>query len=97
MTSDREIAILLHSDPQDHACGLHALPYALELQESEIEVQLIFDGAGTTRVSLLEGPAEKLHRIFEQVRKVVPVRACGFCDEAFRVTEGLPAADTGLS
>lgn len=81
------VAVIVHSDTKDHARGFHALLYAQELHQQGIEVQLIFDGAGTQWVSALADPKEMLHPLYQKVKEMVTFAACEFCSGAFRTKE----------
>lgn len=87
MPEKKKVAVIVHSDTQDHARGFHALLYVQELHQQGIETQLIFDGAGTRWVSAFADPKEMLHSLYLKVKEQVTFAACEFCAGAFKNKE----------
>ncbi len=97
---ERKFAVILQADTGNHeglARALHALLYAEELREGGYSVVLIFDGAGTTWAEALQDSRNKLHSLYEQLKKLgVVEEICDFCSGAFRVKESLKSRNISL-
>jgi hypothetical protein len=70
----------------------NALEAAKEFVEAGDEVEVIFDGAATQWVELLEDPDHDYHELYSQVKGDVGV--CDFCAGAFGATDAVN--DAGL-
>ena len=71
----------------------NALSLVKEAREAGDEVELVFDGAGTTWIPDLEDPEHDLHPVYREVRDHV-AGACEFCAGAFGVRE--PIREAGV-
>lgn len=96
--STRKTAIILLSDPNsgsDEALGraFNAMAFALDLKQRELEVALLFQGAGTRWIKPLSDAAHPLHALFEAVVDRVE-GVCGGCADVFHATPDL--AETAL-
>lgn len=69
----------------------NALSLVREAREAGDEVELVFDGAGTTWIPELENSEHDLHGVYEDVRDHV-AGACEFCAGAFGVREPIQEA-----
>ena len=80
--------IILLSEPGTHESlgrALHALLYAKELKESDVEVKLIFDGGGTKWASDMVDPDNKLNSLFKEVVALGIIDGiCDYCIGAFK-------------
>lgn len=74
--------------PSDLGRVVNALQIARELDESGDEVTVIFDGAGTQWVPLLEDEDHKYHTLFAKTRSVI-AGACSYCAGAYGVKEDI--------
>ncbi|MBI4595114.1 MAG: DsrE family protein [Candidatus Tectomicrobia bacterium] len=75
-------AIFLLSGVQDfhHAAAFHALTYAHDLKTANIDVKLVFDGAGTGWITEWAKPESRLHQLFEEVKTSGLIDGvCEFC------------------
>lgn len=85
---------MLLADASGHenmARALHALLYALQAEAKRMEVELIFDGAGTQWAAKLPKD-EHLKELYKQLLdKGVIKGVCSFCSAAFGVAEELKA------
>ncbi len=65
-----KIAIFLLSGVGDvhGTAAFHALLYARDLKAANIEVKMIFDGAGTGWVEQWAKPDHRLHGLYEETR-----------------------------
>ena len=73
----------------------NALVTAREFREAGDEVVLLFDGAGTQWIGVLQEPEHKYHSAFEAVRDVV-TGACAYCASAYGVTDAVERAGVPL-
>lgn len=81
-----KFAIILHAQPGDMGRAVHGLLYSKDLNEAGHQVQLIFDGAGTTWVREFEKPDHKYHKLYQEVKKAGLIAgACAYCAQAFNV------------
>lgn len=94
---ENKVAIVLHAGTESHeglARALHSLLYTKELSEHGVDVQLIFDGAGTEWIARFGAPdtpqAERLAALFGVLKEQgVTYEVCDFCSGAFGVQEEL--------
>ncbi len=87
MTEKTAVVVLAGS--QDHAdmgYAANALETAQQFKEKGHEVQLIFDGAGTTWIPKLTDEEHDLNPVFQAVQGTV-AGACEFCGNAFQVAD----------
>lgn len=88
----RKLLIVLLADTNGHenmARALHALLYALQAKAKGMDVELIFDGAGTEWAAKLP-KHEHLKELYKQLLdKGVIKGVCSFCAAAFGVEEEL--------
>jgi len=93
-----KIAILILADSESHGdMGrvTNALQIAKEFKEGQHEVQIIFDGAGTTWIGKLTDKDNKMNPLYESVKDKV-VGACSFCSSAFGVKNQVEKAGVKL-
>ena len=77
----------------DHGRVANALEAAKEFAETPgDEAELVFDGAGTQWVPLLEDEDHDYHQLYSAVRENVSV--CDYCSGAFGVNDAV--ADAGV-
>jgi len=92
-----EFAIIVQAGPQELARALHGLLYAQELHDAGHDVQVVFDGAGTTWVKAFSEPDNKYHDLFERVRgSGLIVGVCEYCAVAFQVKDDVRRAGVPL-
>lgn len=70
----------------------NAIETAREYKQDGDEVLLIFDGAGTEWIPVLEDPDHDAHEAYESVKDVV-AGACKFCSKAFEVHDEIAETD----
>lgn len=70
----------------------NAMEAASEYIDAGEEVKLIFDGAGTEWIPVLEDPEHDAHELYASVREVVD-GACEFCANAFDVHDEIRQTD----
>ena len=95
-----KLTVVLLADTETHeqmGRAANAFEMVKEAQQTNLDVELILDGAGTRWVRELTKPDHKLHGLFEQVRSNVS-GVCEYCAGAFGVkeavrTSGLPFAN----
>lgn len=75
---------------------LNGLEAAKEFKDAGDDVKIIFDGAGVKCIPQLEKPDHMLHGLYQATRDRV-AGACGFCANAFKVTEEVAACGIGLA
>ncbi len=89
-------AVLILAGTEGHANAgrlVNGLETAKEFAETEgDDIELIFDGAGTTWVPELEDETNDYHELYQSVREDISV--CDFCSGAFGVEDAV--ADAGL-
>ncbi len=93
-----KVAIVVLSDTETHADSArvaNALTTAYEFKEAEVEVMLIFTGAGTKWVGELSDPDHRLNRAFGLVKDKV-TGACKACATSFGVREEVQASGVPL-
>jgi hypothetical protein len=90
-------AIVVLADTEshaDHGRVANALEAAKEFAETDgDEVELVFDGAGTQWVPLMEDESHDYHELYRAVREVTSV--CDFCSGAFGVEDAV--AESGVT
>lgn len=82
-------------EPESMGRVVNALMGALEFKDTGEEIQLIFDGAGTMAAAAFADPDHKYNELFEKVRCCIR-GACGYCADAFEVTEKVEKAGIPL-
>lgn len=93
-----KFAIIVLASPQELARALHGLLYAQDLHHAGHEVQVIFDGAGTTWVKTFANPDHKYHDVYRVVKNLGLIsKVCEYCAGAFGVADevrqtGIPLA-----
>lgn len=91
-------AIVVHAGPKELARALHGLLYAQDLYSAQHQVQIIFDGAGTTWVKQFENPDHTYHDVYRTVKELGLIQGvCEYCAGAMGVmtevqASGLPLA-----
>jgi hypothetical protein len=84
-----KIAIVVLSEIETHE-GLgrvvNALQIAREFKEAGDDVQIIFDGGGTTAAVTLADPSDPRHKVYAQVADKV-AGLCHYCAKAFGAFE----------
>ncbi|MBI1317767.1 MAG: DUF417 family protein [Candidatus Hydrogenedens sp.] len=70
---------------------VNALTAARESKAAGDDLKVVFTGAGTKWVPVLEDPAHKLHSAYAEVKDKV-AGACGYCAGAFNVADAVKAA-----
>ncbi|MBO2944066.1 DsrE family protein [Paenibacillus sp. F411] len=84
----KKFAIIVHSSENELGRALHALLYAMELNEAGHEVKVIFDGAGTVWVKKFEDPASDYNPVYNAVKNQGLIAGvCEYCSNAFGVNE----------
>ncbi|MFZ1399837.1 MAG: DsrE family protein [Candidatus Promineifilaceae bacterium] len=90
-----KIAIVILSEIETHE-GLgrvvNALQTAREFKEADDDVQIIFDGGGTTAAVTLADPNDPRHQAYANVADKV-AGLCRYCAKAFGVFEKAEALD----
>lgn len=74
---------------------VNALMAAKEFKEGGDQVQVIFTGSGTKWVGELAKPSHKLHGVYAELQGQI-AGACGFCADAYGVTEAVKSAGVCL-
>lgn len=82
-------AIVIFSDPvhgKDEALGrlFNALFLALELQEKQQEVEIVFQGAGTRWIGEIASPQHPAHPLYQALQERIVI--CGGCADIFDAT-----------
>jgi hypothetical protein len=87
------IVVLAGTDtPADAGRVVNAMTIAKEFLDAGDEVQLIFDGAGTGWVPIMQRPDYEYHDLYTAVSDAVAV--CDFCARAYGVSDAVD--DGGL-
>ncbi len=90
-----KVAVIVLADKETHE-GLGRLYNALEtvkeMKEERIEVQLIFDGAGTVWISELENEEHIANQLYREVKDKI-TGVCDFCSKAFEVKNEIAKTD----
>lgn len=86
--------VILASGENPESLGrvVNALMGAYEMMESEHEVKIIFDGAGTQAAATLSAPDHKYHDLFRLVRSRVS-GICSYCANAYGVAPKIEQAN----
>lgn len=86
--------VILASGENPESLGrvVNALMGAYEMMESEHEVKIIFDGAGTQAAATLSVPDHKYHDLFRLVRSRVS-GICSYCANAYGVAPKIEQAN----
>jgi len=88
-----KFAVILHAQPDDMPRALHALLYTKELNEAGHDVQLLFDGAGTTWIQEFEKPDFQYHSIYQDIKRDNLIAgACAYCSDAFQARDAISIA-----
>jgi hypothetical protein len=88
-----KFAVILQAQPADMGRAVHGLLYSKDLKEAGHQVQLIFDGAGTTWVREFEKPDHKYHKLYQEVKQAGLIAgACEYCAQAFQVKDEIARA-----
>lgn len=93
-----KVAIVVLTDTETHeSLGriTNALSFAKELTESDDDVHVVFDGAGTKWIPELEDESHKVHPTYQAVKENID-GACKFCSKAFGVLEDVQKTDITL-
>ncbi|TVR61307.1 MAG: hypothetical protein EA426_03585 [Spirochaetaceae bacterium] len=93
-----KIAVVVFADGETHGDQgrvANALELAKEAKNASSEVKIIFDGAGTKWVPILNGEDSKLSVEYRQVADTVH-GACAFCAAAFGVKDEIKATGVRL-
>ena len=81
-----KFAVILLAQPGDLGRAVHGLLYSKDLKQAGHQVQLVFDGGGTTWIGEFEKPDHKYHRLYKEVKAAGLIGgACDYCAKAFRV------------
>lgn len=85
---------MINTAPGDEGPTSNNLEYAIDLDEGGHEVEVYFDGEGTQWIPELENdPETSVVDYYEQAREQDLVAgACGFCANAFDVTDEIEQA-----
>ncbi len=93
-----KITVIVFADKETHE-GLgriyNALETVKEAKKEGIDVQLIFDGAGTVWIPELENKEHIAHPLYSEVKDKV-TGACDFCAKAFGVKDEILKIDINL-
>lgn len=92
-----KLAVLILADSESHAdLGrlVNALELANEAQEEGDDVEVIFDGAGTTWIPELEDPDHPSHALYTRLQDDIEV--CEYCAGAFDAEADIESADVPL-
>lgn len=91
-------AIVVLTDTETHeSLGrvVNAMEFAKELSENGDEAQIVFDGAGTKWIPVLEDEEHDAHPLYQAVKENIH-GACRFCSKAFGVLDEVNATDATL-
>lgn len=92
-----KVAIIVHATESERWRALHALLYAQELREADIEVKVYFDGAGTVWVKTFEDPNYDYHSLYKATKNLgVLAGVCAHCASSFGVEEDIQASSLSL-
>ena len=81
-----KLAIVVYTDvdgPESMGRVMNALETAKEYKENGDPVSVIFDGAGTKWIPVLEAESHNLHSLYRTVKNEAEV--CDYCAETFDV------------
>ncbi|MBI2861048.1 MAG: DsrE family protein [Chloroflexi bacterium] len=93
-----KVAIFLLSGVEDlhRTAAFHALLYARDLKAANVDVQFVFDGAGSGWIEEWSKPENRTHKLYEEVRNSGAIAGvCDFCVGHYG--DKAKAADQGLS
>lgn len=93
-----KVAIVVLAGTESHeSLGrvVNALELAKELQENDDEVKIVFDGAGTEWIPVLEDKEHDAHPLYNAVKLNIH-GACRFCAKAFGVFKEVKVSDVDL-
>lgn len=93
-----KISVVLLADSESHGdLGrlANALSLTKEAKEAGDEVELVFDGAGTTWIPKVSDPEHKLNPVYRAIEDKV-AGACEFCANAFEVKDEVKEAGVSL-
>ncbi|ALC82560.1 MULTISPECIES: hypothetical protein [Bacillus] len=83
-----KFVIIIQAGAQDAGKALHGLLYGQELHHAGYEVEIVFDGAGTTWVGEFEKTDHMFHPVFKDVMKLGIIKGgCQACSGFFDVKE----------
>ncbi|MFC5452420.1 DsrE family protein [Paenibacillus aestuarii] len=89
----KKVAIIVHATENEMGRAAHALLYAQELNEANIEVKIYFDGQGTVWIKTLEDPSHMFNPLYKAVKSSgVIAGACESCADTFGITDDVKAA-----
>lgn len=90
------VVLLADTDTHEAAGRMaNALSTVKEFAEADDEVSLVFDGAGTKWVPVLEAEEHSYHRAYAEIADHI-AGACAYCAAAFGVKEQIEASRVGL-
>jgi|APHM01.1.fsa_nt_gi hypothetical protein len=92
-----KLAIIIYTDvgsPASMARVMNALESAKEYKENGDPVTVIFDGAGTKWIPVLEDESHNLHQLYRTVRP--DTRVCDYCAESFEVHDQVAEVDVDI-
>lgn len=92
-----KVAIFLHATENELGRAIHALVYTQDLHEAGHQVKLIFDGQGVLWVNKFQDPNHQMNPLFNAVKKLGVIEACGHCATSFNVTENVKQAEIVFS
>lgn len=85
---ENKFVVIIQAGEQDAGKALHGLLYGQELHEAGYEVEIVFDGAGTTWVKEFEKPEHMFNPVYKQVMKLGIIKGgCQACSGFFEVAE----------
>ncbi|MEX2536660.1 MAG: hypothetical protein WD273_13775 [Trueperaceae bacterium] len=93
-----KIAIVVLADTETHGDlgrAVNALQVASEFKGAGDDVAIIFDGAGTKWIPVLDDESHRRHKLWMQVKDKV-AGACAYCSAAFGAKAGVEAAGIEL-
>lgn len=89
--------VIIQAGAQDAGRAVHGLLYGQELHEAGYQVEVLFDGAGTTWVKEFEKADNPFNPVFKQVMKLGIVKGgCQACSGFFDVAEDVKGAGLPL-
>lgn len=92
-----KLAIIVYTDVEgQEALGrvMNALESAKEYKENGDSVTVIFDGAGTKWIPVLEDKSHTLHQLYRTVKPETKV--CDYCAETFDVHDEVTTHDVEI-
>lgn len=89
--------IIIQANQQDVGKAVHGLLYGQELHDEGFEVEIVFDGLGTTWPSELSKADHPFNPLFKQVTKSGIIKGgCQACSGFFEVEEEIKEAGVSL-